>query len=119
MAWLGLTDQAREGVVARASVHDPAERFPAFCGPNYDWTPDQDHGGVLIKAFQSMAMQTDGQAIYLLAAWPRDWDVRFKLHAPQRTTVECVLRGGVLESMVVSPATRAADVALPDWVRRA
>ena len=52
MAYLGLADDARKAVVSRARSHDRGERFPAFWGPNYDWTPDQDHGGVLMKAFQ-------------------------------------------------------------------
>ena len=55
MAYLGLTDDARKAIVGRARSHDAGERFPAFWGPNYDWTPDQDHGGVLMKALPSHA----------------------------------------------------------------
>ena len=84
---------------ARASSAAPeatigASGFPAFWGPNYDWTPDQDHGGVLMKAFQAMLLQTEGRQIFLLPAWPKEWDVEFKLHAPQQTIVEGVVRGG-------------------------
>ena len=61
MAYLGLTDDARKAIVSRARSHDGGERFPAFWGPNYDWTPDQDHGGVLMKTLQAMLLQTDGQ----------------------------------------------------------
>jgi len=59
MAYLGLTEQARNNLVARSKNFDKNSRFPAFWGPNYDWTPDQDHGGVLMKAFQSILLQAD------------------------------------------------------------
>ncbi len=112
MAYLGLTDQVRQTVVSRARVHDRGERFPAFWGPNYDWTPDQDHGGVLMKAFQSMLMQCDGKAIYLLPAWPKDWDVQFRLHAPRQTVVEGEYRHGKIRSLRVTPASRRADITI-------
>lgn len=112
MAYLGLTDQVRPSVANRARNHDPGERFPAFWGPNFDWTPDQDHGGVLMKTFQSMLMQCDGKAIYLLPAWPKDWDVQFKLHAPRQTVVEGEYRHGKIRSLRVIPASRKADVTI-------
>jgi hypothetical protein len=55
MAYLDLTDEAREYPVGRVRSHDRGERFPAFWGPNCDWTPNQDHGGVLMKTFQALA----------------------------------------------------------------
>jgi len=110
MAYLGLADEARNYVVGRARRHDPHSRFPAFWGPNYDWTPDQDHGGVLMKAFQSMLLQSDGRKIYLLPAWPKEWDVDFKLHAPYRTVVAGKVRDGRLVNLVVEPVERKGDV---------
>jgi len=110
MAYLGLVDQARDYLVGRAKNKHTGSRFPAFWGPNYDWIPDQDHGSVLMKAFQSMVLQTDDRKIYLLPAWPRDWDVEFKLHAPCKTVVEGVYRRGKLEELKVTPRSRAADV---------
>jgi len=89
------------------------ERFPAFWGPNYDWTPDQDHGGVLMKTLQAMLLQTDGQKIFLLPAWPKEWNVDFKLHAPQQTVVEGVYRDGKMQSLRVTPESRRADVEMP------
>ena len=38
------------------------------------------------------------------------WDVHFKLHAPQNTTVECELRGGKIVKLEVTPASRKTDV---------
>ena len=113
MAYLGLADEARKNLVARARKHDPKERFPAFWGPNFDWTPDQDHGGILLKAFQAMLMQTDGEKIFLLPAWPKDWDVDFRLHAPGRTIIQGKVRGGKVVDLLVTPAGRKKDVVLP------
>ena len=110
MAYLGLTDQAREYLAGRARNFHKGSRFNAFWGPNYDWIPDQDHGGVLMKAFQSMLMQTDGKKIYLLPAWPKQWDVDFKLHAPYQTIVQGVIRGGDIENLRVSPEYRRKDI---------
>ena len=112
MAYLGLTDQAKEYVVSRARSYDKNSRFPAFWGPNYDWVPDQDHGGVLMKAFQSMLMQVDpySKKIYLLPAWPNHWDVNFKLHAPYNTVIEGTVINGKIEKLNVTPATRRNDI---------
>jgi len=114
MAYLGLTEQARNYLVARSRNHDEGSRFPAFWGPNYDWTPDQDHGGVLMKAFQSMLMQADpySKKIFLLPAWPEEWNVEFKLHAPYSTTIEGQFRNGKIGKLNVIPASRKEDVVI-------
>ena len=117
MAYLGLADDAAHSVVQRATHHHTGSRFPAFWGPNYDWVPDQDHGGVLMKAFQSMVLQAeptlggeyDGK-IYVLPAWPGKWDVDFKLHAPRQTIVEGTYQRGKLVRLVVTPEARRKDV---------
>ena len=48
--------------------------------------------------------------IYLFPAWPKNWDVEFKLWAPERTIVEGIYKGGKLESIIVTPESRAEDV---------
>ncbi len=112
MTYLGLTDQAREYLVRRAGSYDKKMRFPAFWGPNYDWTPDQDHGGILMKAFQSMILQPDpySRKLYLLPAWPQNWYGEFKLHAPYHTVVEGKIRNGEIEDLKVTPASRKKDI---------
>ncbi len=110
MAYLGLSEQVRESVVGRARNKNADSRFPAFWGPNYDWTPDQCHGGVLLKTLQAMLMQTDGRKIYLFPAWPSDWDVEFKMHAPYKTVVEGSMKAGKLVELKVSPESRRKDV---------
>jgi hypothetical protein len=109
-AFLGLAEEARRDVVERFATKNPASRFPAFWGPNFDWIPDQDHGSNGLMALQTMLVQCDGRRILLFPAWPKDWDVGFKLHAPYNTTVEGVYRGGKLRRLRVTPAERARDV---------
>jgi hypothetical protein len=59
---------------------------------------------------QEMLMQADGKSIYLLPAWPKDWDVHFKLHAPHQTIVEATVKGGKITEMKVTPEARKRDV---------
>ncbi len=110
MAYLGLAEEARDNVVARARKSHAGSRFPAFWGPNYDWIPDQDHGGILLKAAQAMLMQTEGRKILLLPAWPKEWDAEFKLHTPRRTVVQGRVEKGKLSELSVTPEARRADV---------
>ena len=110
MAYLGLAHEAKANLVARARSKDGGSRFPAFWGPNYDWVPDQDHGGVLLKALQAMVMQTEGEKILLLPAWPKEWDVDFRLHAPYNTVVAGRVEEGKVVSLDVLPAGRRKDV---------
>ena len=59
---------------------------------------------------QEMVMQTIGKKIYILPAWPKDWDVDFKLHAPHQTVVQCKLRSGKVTELKVTPTSRRKDV---------
>ncbi|MCC6444679.1 MAG: hypothetical protein IT210_14630 [Armatimonadetes bacterium] len=111
-ALLGLAEPARQMVLQRFSTKHPGSRFPAFWGPNADWIPDQDHGTVGLMALQTMLLQAEGRKILLFPAWPENWDVSFRLHAPYKTTVEGVCRRGKLESLQVTPASRRKDVVL-------
>ena len=88
----------------------PRARFPAFWECKMDGTPDNDHGANSVNTLQSMLMQSDGKKIYLLPAWPEDWDTSFKLCAPDNTTVECEYRNGKVLSLKVTPASRRADI---------
>ncbi len=109
-AYLGLTGDASKFVTKNFSTKHGGSRFPAFWGPNYDWIPDQDHGSVAMTALQRMLIQTEGRKILLFGAWPKEWDVEFKLHAPMNTTVEGVYRDGKVRQLQVTPRWRAKDV---------
>ncbi len=115
MAYLGLAEDAQRNLIERAGNYHHGSRFPAFWGPNYDWIPDQDHGGVLMKALQAMLLQPDpySRNIYLLPAWPKSWNVDFKLHAPQNTVITCKYRDGEIVRLKVVPESRRRDVVLP------
>ena len=92
---------------------DGPHRFPAFWGPGYDWTPDHNWGGSGMIGLQEMLLQTEGDRIYILPAWPRDRDVHFKLHAPGNTTVEVLYEDGQVKRLDVLPRERKADVVMP------
>ncbi len=112
-ALLGLTDEAARILRVKCANNRPGYRWPATWGPNFDWLPDQNHGGNLLETTQLMLLQCDGSKIRLLPAWPRQWDVSFKLHATGNTVVECVYRAGKVEKLTVTPESRRKDVVLP------
>jgi alpha-L-fucosidase 2 len=87
-ALLGLGQEAKRLVAGYAASSDAGSRFPAFWGPNFDWVPDQDHGGVLMLTLQRMVLQAEHGRLDLMPAWPQGWDVDFRLHAPGRRVVE-------------------------------
>ena len=109
-AYAGKADQAARMVVSNFASFDSRCRFPAFWGPNQVWTPDISHGGVSMSTLQAMLLQVEGKKIFLFPAWPKDWDVNFKLHALYNTTVEGELRDGKMISLKVMPESRVADV---------
>ncbi len=116
-ALLGMTDEAARILMAKCENSNPAYRWPATWGPNFDWLPDQNHGGNLLNTANLMLLQASpleqGGALRILPSWPKGWDVDFKLHAPGKTTVRCVARNGKIELLEVTPAHRTRDVILP------
>jgi len=88
----------------------PRPRFPVFWECKMDGTPDNDHGAVSANVLQSMLLQSEGRKIYLLPAWPEDWDVSFKLHATGNTIVEGIYQNGRWDSLKVTPDSRRADL---------
>ncbi|RYG21222.1 MAG: hypothetical protein EOO07_03135, partial [Chitinophagaceae bacterium] len=107
-ARLGLTKEAADLTVNK--LKNSGRRFPAFWGPGYDWTPDHNWGGSGMIGLQEMLVQYDGKKIYLLPAWPKEWNVHFKLYAPYQTTIEGVVKNGKLEELKVFPSERKSDV---------
>jgi hypothetical protein len=109
-ALLGMTAEAARITKVKLANSNARYRWTATWGPNFDWLPDQCHGGNLMATINYMLLQHAGDKILLLPAWPKDWDVDFKLHAPLKTTVECVYRHGKVEKLLVTPASRTKDV---------
>jgi len=114
MAYLGMTDELREDLKKRANSLDEVTRFPAFWAAENDWKPDEDNGGNLMNAFQTMIVQAEcrenDKSIILFPAWPADWDVKFKLHAPMNTTIEGELKNGKIIYLNVNPKSREKDI---------
>ena len=107
-ARLGLTDEAAN--LTSLKLKNSGRRFPAFWGPGFDWTPDHNWGGSGMIGLQEMLMQVDDKKILLFPAWPKDWDVHFKLHAPYQTTIEATVKDGKVEDLKVSPESRRNDI---------
>ena len=119
-AMLGLTADAKAflltNVLQKFHTIDPVEeakvtpsRFPVFYHTG-DWVPDQDHASINMTALQRMLMVVDEQSIYLLSAWPDDWNASFKLHAPYQTVVEGRVEKGEIVHLKVTPESREKNV---------
>ena len=107
-ARLGLTNEAAKYNLLKMSNSE--RRFPAFWGPGFDWVPDHNWGGSGMIGMQEMLLQEADGKIYLFPAWPKDWNVHFKLHASQNTTVEAEVNNGILKIIKVIPKEREKDI---------
>lgn len=116
LARMGLTADAADYNTRK--LQNSPRRFPTFWGPGHDWVPDHNWGGSGMIGLQEMLMQTIGQRILLLPAWPKDWDVDFKLHAPGKTVVECSYRNGAVVILTVTPPERQRDVEFPSGLSK-
>jgi hypothetical protein len=114
MASLAWPDSAKMRVIYKlANISAPQARFPAFFGPGHDWLPDHNWGGSGMVGLQEMVMAADPYGdgkIYLLWGWPKEWNVDFKLHAPQQTMIEASVRYGAVVSLKVHPESRRKDI---------
>ncbi|MGM9551725.1 MAG: DUF5703 domain-containing protein [Clostridia bacterium] len=99
-ARVGLTDIAKDITVKK--MKNASKRFPAFWGPGHDWTPDHNWGGTGSMGLQEMALQAKGDVIAPFVAWPKDWDVDYKLWATQRTVVEAAMENGVMTKLNIT-----------------
>jgi len=109
-AMLGLTDVAEDYVHFNFTRTEPSLKFPAFWAEGNDYKPDEDNGGNGENGLQQMLLQAVDKKLLLFPAWPKDWDVDFKLNAPFNTTVQGKLIHGKLTDLVVTPASRMKDV---------
>ena len=107
-ARMGMTDAAAD--YNSKKLKNSERRYPTFWGPGHDWVPDHNWGGSGMIGLQEMLMQCFGNEILLFPAWPKTWDVNFKLHAPKNTIVEGIFKDGKIEELKVFPESRRADV---------
>jgi hypothetical protein len=111
-ACLGLASEAADGIVKRMTAWNKDYRFPAMWGPNNDELPDLDHGGVGNMAIENMILQSVNRKLFLFPAWPRSWNLSFKLHAAGGAVVQGELVDGQLQKLMVNPETRKKDVVI-------
>lgn len=107
-ARMGMTNEAFEYNLQK--LKDSERRFPTFWGPGHDWAPDHNWGGSGMIGLQEMLLQTIGDKIYILPAWPKGKDVCFKLHAPGNTVINVEYIDGQIRKCVVSPQNRQKDI---------
>ena len=121
-ALAGATEVAAPLLLARAaSGSAPGYRWPGFSPKYQDWAPSADHFANMNRCLIDMLLQSgedglDNATVVLFPAWPCGWDVQFKLHATQNTTVELSYAGGALRGLVVTPASRAGAVRFANCV---
>jgi len=108
---LGLEVEAKTLILNRASAKNHSDsRFPAFWNAFNDYIPDIDHGGVMQNAVTLMLLQCEASEIRVLPCFPKEWNVNFKLHAYNKTTVECEYKNGEINFLEILPQERSGDV---------
>lgn len=109
-ARLGLATEAAKDIKARSSAYLKGFRFKGYMDSPHDWKPDYDGVGNMMNTLQEMLVQCDGDKIYMLPAWPKDWDVNFKVHAFKNTVIEGTYKNGKMELLKVMPESRRKDL---------
>ena len=109
-AYAGNAKEAQKGLEYRFRHASTQCRFPVYGSQGPDSCPDFDHFGSGSTALQRMLVQYEDEKILLFPAWPKDWDVDFKMHVPGNTVVEGILKNGKVQSLSVSPESRTKDV---------
>ncbi|WBL23383.1 DUF5703 domain-containing protein [Zunongwangia sp. HRR-M8] len=99
-ARLGFTKEAAR--FTKMKLANSGRRFAAFWGPGFDWVPDHNWGGSGMIGLQEMLLQTVNDKILLFPAWPKHWNVHFKMHAPGNVIVEAKVENGVSEIIEIS-----------------
>lgn len=96
---LGLTDEAKKILEYNCSFKHINARFPAMWGPAYDSLPDTDHGANIQIQLQEMILQKKGKKVYLLPAFPKEWNCSFRLWLDSNSYVECEYSQGKIKNL--------------------
>ncbi len=109
-ACAGNAKEAAAGLVRRFRAASAAVRFPLYGNDVTDGVPDFDHFGSGSIALQRMLVQEGNGKIYLLPAWPTEWDVDFKLHLMHNAVLTGTVKEGKLVKWDCTPQSRKSDV---------
>ncbi|MDR0757483.1 MAG: DUF5703 domain-containing protein [Tannerella sp.] len=109
-AYAGMSEEAKEGLIHRWSTYSKHMRLPVFGAESPDYVPDLDHNGSGSVALQRMVVQEVGDKIYVLPAWPREWDGSFKLRLHNNTVIQGAVKNGKVENLNISPENRRKDM---------
>ncbi|HZY64244.1 MAG TPA: DUF5703 domain-containing protein [Edaphobacter sp.] len=93
-ALMGRHDDAKRLTIDKLADQNASLRFKAFFGPGHDWIPDHNWGGSAMIGLQSMIVAPADKGIYLLPAWPKDWDADFRLHLPHQASITGNIQNG-------------------------
>ena len=69
-------------------------------------------GNVILSTLHYMLWNWKGNTIYLCPAWPKDWDCKFKFHAPRNTVVQGYVTNGEVTIDLVVPESRRRDIVI-------
>jgi hypothetical protein len=111
-AYAGKAAEAADGLVRRFRLASTMCRFPLYGREGPDSCPDFDHFGSGAIALQRMLVQEAGDKIFLLPAWPADWDAAFKLHLAGKTIITGTVKDGKLLAWDVQPRARSNSVVI-------
>lgn len=116
LAALGLADDAGKAAVAKMADAASGARFPLIHGAPEEG-PDLASLGAGMAGLNAMLIASEPDPkgrIFLLPAWPRNWDVTFRVRASGGTLVDGVVESGKLVRLVTTPVERRDDVVLPE-----
>ncbi len=97
-AVLGLTDTAKKNALHGLTNTASGCKFPGLWAKGNDEVPDFDNGGQAALTLQNMLMQCSNGKIYILPAWPEEWNVDFKLNGYNNTSVHVIYENGEITS---------------------
>jgi len=109
-AYAGNAIEAADGLVHRFRAASTKCRFPLYGREGPDSCPDFDHFGAGSIALQRMLVLENDNKIFLLPAWPAEWDVDFKQHLSGGAVISGKVQDGELISWDIEPASRENDV---------
>ena len=108
-ALLGMKEICGEILEQNAALQNPGNRFPAMWGAVHDAVPDVDHGANIMNQLQLMLVQEREGEISILPAFPKEWNVKFKLFISQNRIVEYEYENGITKKYEIYTLRKADE----------